>query len=207
MGKFLKKLLIVLSILLVVGFSLFLLRKPIMKAVGYALVYEDPSVVVDAAFILSSNPNERCEYAAELYHRKLFPLVITMGESVNASLLAMDIHQTDAQLARMVLMREGVDSAAIRTINRGSSTYEESEQILGYASREGFQQIMIISSQFHTRRIKKVFKKKFKDAGIDVIIKGAPPKRYEVDHWWENEEAMINVNNEYVKLLYYSWKY
>ncbi|MEM7371233.1 MAG: YdcF family protein [Bacteroidota bacterium] len=207
MGKFFKKLLIFLSILLVVGFSLFLLRFTILKGIGYSLIYEDPNVEVDAAFVLSSSPNERCEYAAELYHLNLFPLVITMGESVNPSLLAMNIQQTDAQLARTVLIRSGVDSTAIRVINRGSSTFEESEQILGYATREGFQSIMIISSQFHTRRIKKVFKKKFKQAGIDVVIKGAPPKRYEVDHWWENEEAMINVNNEYVKLLYYGWKY
>ena len=145
--------------------------------------------------------------AADLYHRNLFPLVITMGESINPSLAALEIDLTDAQLTRNVLLDAGVDSSAIRVINRGTSTYEESEQILGYATREGFQRIMVISSQLHTRRVKKVFKTKFKNAGIDVVIKGAPPLSYEIDHWWESEEAMIYVNNEYMKLLYYGWKY
>lgn len=205
--KFLKKLFITLAILILVGLGIYLLRRPILKGIGYALVYEDPSVEVDAAFVLSSNAIERGELAADLYHRNLFPLVITMGEGVNPSFASVDMSFTDAELTKEVLLQSGVDSSAIRVINRGTSTYEESEQILGYASREGYQQIMIITSQLHTRRVKRVFKKKFKNAGIDVIIKGASPLRFEIDHWWENEEAMINVNNEYVKLLYYSWKY
>lgn len=205
--KFFKRLLITLTILLVLVAGLYLFRKPILKGIGYSLVYEDSSVKVDAAFILSSSPTERGELAADLYHRNMFPVIFTMGEAINPSLAAINIQQTDAELTKRYLVQLGVPDSLVRAINRGTSTYEESEEILGFANAKGFEHIMIITSQLHTRRVKNTFKKKFSDSGIEVVIQGASPNNYDIDHWWESEEAMINVNNEYVKLLYYRWKY
>ena len=207
MKKFLVRLLWTLGILLVTGAILYFARVPIMKGFGKLLIKEDANTEVEAAFVLSSNALERGKLTADLYQRKLFPRVVTMGEGINASLLAMGIERTDAQVARQVLIDLGVDSSAIRTINRATSTYEESEQILGYADREGYHHIMVITSKFHTRRVKKVFGDKFRAKGIEVIVKGAEPENYEIDRWWESEEALIFVNNEYIKHLYYWWKY
>ncbi|MEM7655496.1 MAG: YdcF family protein [Bacteroidota bacterium] len=207
MKKFFKRFFFTLATTLVLVAILFALRVPILKGIGYALIHDDPAVEVDAAFVLSSNAYERSRTAADLYHRNLFPTVITLGEGVNQSLKAMGIETTEAEVSRTALLSFGVDTAAIRTINRATSTYEESEEILGYADREDYQHIMIISSKFHTKRVKKVFEEKFKARGIEVLVKGADPLNYEIDRWWESEEALIFVNNEYIKRLYYWWKY
>ena len=207
MARFLRRLLRTLLVLLVIGGLLFLLRKPIMRGVGYLLIKEDNPTQVDAAFVLSGQALERSKMAHSVYQRELTPLLITTGSYVNPSFEALGMAMPDAELNRDALLRLGVDSAAIRLLPRGTSTWEESEEILGYSLREDFKRVMIISSRFHTRRLNAVFRQKFKANGIDVVIQGADPVDYTIDQWWETEQGLIFVNNEYVKLLYYWWKY
>ncbi|GAB4425263.1 MAG: hypothetical protein OHK0039_42910 [Bacteroidia bacterium] len=207
MRRFFRRLLRWILVLTILVGTLYLLRKPMLRGVGQFLIAEDASAEVQAAFVLSGDAYERCKYAATLYEQRLFPVVVAMGGNKSRDLLALGIERSDAMLAREALMAFGVDSAAIRTFEQGTSTYEESEQILGYAIREDLHSIMVISSRLHTRRISRVFGPKFRAAGIEVVIKGADPVRYEIDRWWESEEGLIFVNNEYLKLLYYALKY
>lgn len=207
MLRFLKKLLYVLAGLFLIFLILYLARVPILRGMGNALIKEDTVMPVDATFVLSGNSNERCVKAAELYKEDLTPLVIATGGGINQAILAYGLEITDAELARKALRRYGVDSVDIRAISRGTSTFEESEQILGYAQREGFSRIIVVTSKFHTRRVRKVFRKKFRDMGIDVIVVGADPEEYDLNEWWTSEPAMIFVNNEYAKTLYYWLKY
>jgi hypothetical protein len=30
---------------------------------------------------------------------------------------------------------------------------------------------------------------------------------FSVNDWWRHEEGLLMLNNEYVKLVYYHWKY
>lgn len=205
--KTFKRWLIALLILAVLLTGIFLLRGPILKGVGAYLIKEDTEVRVDAAFVLSGNAYERSVKAKEMHEKGYAPLLTATGEGINDNLLALGIDISDAELGRDALIRLGVDSTAIRMLRVGTSTQEESEAILGYAKELGYQRIMIISSRFHTRRIQRVFKRKFKQAGIDVFVIGAAPRDYNTSRWWESEMGMIFVNNEYMKLLYYSWKY
>jgi uncharacterized SAM-binding protein YcdF (DUF218 family) len=152
---------------------------------------------------------ERCLVGADLYQRGLTPLVIPTGEGINPTLEAMGMRIMDAEVGRHALLEMGVDSSAIRVLKQGTSTFEESEEILGYCRGQEFKRIAIISSKFHTRRIQGVFQDKFHAAGIEVMVRGADPlpDTYEIDQWWESESGLIFVNNEYMKLLYYALKY
>ncbi|RMG73395.1 MAG: YdcF family protein [Bacteroidetes bacterium] len=207
MSRFFRRLLRTLLVVAVLGGLLFLLRKPIMRGAGHLLIKEDTPVQVDAAFVLSGQAYERSPKAMEVYERGLTPLVITTGSYINPSFEALGMDLPDAELGREALLRLGIDSAAVRTLSRGTSTWEESEEILGYSLREDFSRVMIISSRFHTRRLQSVFRNKFKSNGIDVVIQGADPVDYTIEAWWESEHGLIMVNNEYLKTLYYWLKY
>ena len=121
----------------------------------------------------------------------------------------MDLTLNDALVGQKALWDEGVDSAAVQPLQRGTSTFEESEEILGYSVAEGYRSIIVVSSKFHTRRIRSVFKDKFKAEGIDVVVIGAnpAPDTYTIDEWWLDEQGLIFVNNEYVKSVYYWLRY
>ncbi len=207
--KFLRRALRITFILAALGLLMFLLRRPLMQGIGHWLIKEDTLQQVEATFVLSGAAEERCTLAADLYRRGFTPLIIPTGEGINPTLEAVGMSIMDAEVGRQALLRMGVDSSAIRVLKRGTSTFEESEEILGYSRREEFRRVMIISSKFHTRRIQGVFKDKYHQEGIEVVIRGADPlpDTYAVDQWWQSESGLIFVNNEYMKLLYYALKY
>ena len=203
----LRKYLILLAIPIIVGILLYLFRIQLLQFVGNFLIKEDTTVKVDAAYILSGNNLERSMEAAELWKMGYFPAVYPMGANINGNLEIIGQELADAQLIQLSLIQLGVAPEQITIIEEGTSTLEESEAILGNAKARGYKRIMIITSKFHTRRTRGVFRKKFEQAGINVFIKGANPIHYELDRWWEAEEGLIFVNNEYVKLLYYALMY
>lgn len=206
MKKRAKKWGIRLGILLILLTTLFFLRKPIMRGMANFLAKTDAPVQVDAAFVLSGAAKERTIKAIDLYPA-FAPKIITTGEMVSQSLQALGHHYTGSEVMRDALYAGGVDSTAVSILPKGTSTYEESEEILGYAIGSDFKRIMIISSLHHTRRIHNVFTEKFRDAGIEVNIQGASPIEYDPAQWWLSEEGLIFVTNEYLKLLYYWWRY
>jgi len=206
MKKFLSRLTkILLGFILLFGI-IYLARNPILRGIGNYLIVEDTSQSVDAAFILSGSVIERTQEAMKAYRIEA-PILICMGETISSDLKAYGVIRTDAELERDALIRQGADSMDVRMLKRGTSTFEESEEILGYAFAEDFDRIMIISSKFHTRRIDKVFRDKFRERGIEIVIRGSDPISYKTDTWWQEESGMIFVTNEYLKLLYYAYKY
>ena len=207
MLKFLKKLIyFVLSIFMTLVL-LYLVREPLLRGVGKLLIAEDTPMPVEAAFILSGYVLERCTAGAEVYKQGMTPKLIVTGENTNQALQAVGMEITEAELAYRALRKLEVDSAAIEVIERGTSTFEESDEILGISQTRGYSRIMIITSKFHTRRVRSVFRDKFREAGIEIILRGAEPLEYDIDRWWESESAMIFVNNEYIKAVYYWLKY
>ena len=50
-------------------------------------------------------------------------------------------------------------------------------------------------------------KQTMKDAGVDLIIRAAKNSRFNELEWWKTEEGLIAINNEWIKTLYYWWKY
>lgn len=202
-----KKLLVFFGILLLVLVLGYLLRAPILRGVGNFLVSEDEINRVDAIFMLSGGPSERAQEAAAIYKRGHTPIVITTGSGERDALKIMGISMTDAELGKNALVQLGVPDSLVRTLKQGTSTFEEAEQILGYAQQVGYTRIGIVTSKFHTRRTRWTFRKRFQGSGIDVFTVGAPPETYNLSRWWEYEESLIFVNNEYVKLLYYFWAY
>ncbi|WNJ18836.1 YdcF family protein [Pontibacter sp. G13] len=205
--KFLKRLLRWFLALAILGVLLFALRVPIMKGIGGVLISEDTPQPVDAIFVLSGLSLERAPLAAEYWREGLSERIVAVGSNVNPALAGIGNPIPDAQLSAKILLDLGVDTTDVFILEQGSSTWEESEAILGYANREDLHKVMIISSKFHTRRIRSVFFQKFKSDGIDVVVVGADPLDYDIDRWWEFETSLIFVNNEYIKMLYYWIKY
>jgi uncharacterized SAM-binding protein YcdF (DUF218 family) len=89
----------------------------------------------------------------------------------------------------------------------GTSTWEEAELVAGYCEREGYKVVLVVTSQFHTRRTRQVFRQALRAVGVDVTVIGAPPSEYSTDAWWESEKGLLFVYDEYIKLIYYWLKY
>ncbi len=206
---FTKKRIIWLSIPLLFILLLFLFRFSILRGIGNYLVYEDPIEKVEAIFVLSGSPDTRAWEAAKWIKQGYSNLVVCTGQEIAipyAEEFGMDTLFTP-DLTKRFLMADGVDSTKIEILFKGTSTFEEFEAIRDFCKARKMKTIMVISSNFHTRRISKVFTRQLKKEGIRVIIRGAEEPEFNPNLWWKNESGLIFVNNEYVKLFYYAFKY
>ena len=186
---------------------IYLLRFPVMRAMGSLLITQDEPVHVDAIYALGGASLERGTEAARLFNAGWGGRVVTTSSMVPTIYMADGIDRTEAEVTRDVAIRNGVPAAQCFALNKGTSTKEEADAILAMALDGGQDTIMIVSSLFHMRRIRFVFRDRFRDAGIEVVLRGAPSVLFEEERWWEKEEGLMMCQNEYVKLLYYWWNY
>ncbi|MGI8892544.1 MAG: YdcF family protein [Bacteroidia bacterium] len=203
----LRKILISIAVLFLFLFIIFLLRTPILKAAGNYLIKEDLLEKSEAIFVLSGDPYDRGRQAQILFEKGYAPVVIATGENVSHNLKALGIDYAESDLTRHYLINNGMDSTYIVMIRKGTSTIEEASVIIDYAKVNSLNKVIVVSSLFHTRRIHAFYHPLFKKANIDLIVQGAPSSLYNEQEWWTKEDGMIMVNNEYVKLAFYSIKY
>lgn len=198
------KLLLFMAGLLVLAF---MARYRILHAMGRCLIKEDVPVHADAIYVLGGAPYDRGTAAAALLLHEVAPVAYATGSNHASILKAEGRLVTEAALTRMAAVRAGADPARILPFPYGTSTFEEAQGVLYHAQRIGADTIVVLTTDFHTRRVGKVFRKRFEASGIHVLVSSTPSTEYDVDHWWESEQGLLMVNNELVKSLFYALRY
>lgn len=202
-----RKRLISILLLSLIIISVYLFRFQLLFVIGDFLVKQNPLEKSDAMFVLSGRPFERGIAAMNIFFDGYADSVICMGSTIPQDISALGYNYTEAELIKHFLChRMQIPENVVITLLEGSSTYEESEAILEYAIEHKLKKIIIVSSSFHTRRIQQTFRNKFEDKGIQIIVRGHAAK-HKAQNWWKEEHELINVNNEYIKLMYYKLKY
>ncbi|MDZ4822134.1 MAG: YdcF family protein [Flavobacteriales bacterium] len=174
---------------------------------GNYLVCEDALQKTDAIVVLGGNSYERGMEAANVYVQFPGTTILCTGGNVPMQLLAFDTMMYEAQLTRMLLHKHHVPATSVVALTTAHSTRDEAFELLDYCRNEKINSLTIITSNFHLRRTRNTFEGIFKDAGIELRFHGAPAAAFKPDTWWQDEEGLITVNNEFVKLIYYWWKY
>ena len=201
-----KKLLLFIGIPVFVLLLLFLFRYSLMRGAANFLVCEDSPSQTQIVFVLSGAPQERSLKAKELFKNGFCKKIICTGANHPQDFAALGMDMTEGELTKVALTRLNVPDSLIEVLKEGTSTAEESDAILKYCLEKKINQIEIVSSKFHTRRVRSVFKEKFSEKNIEVKIIGAPAVGYDENKWWDSEYGLIALNNEYVKLFYYLFK-
>jgi uncharacterized SAM-binding protein YcdF (DUF218 family) len=188
--------------------ALYIFREAIFQRLGNYLIFSQPPKKAEAIFVLAGHPIERGRKAAELYQGGFAPKVICTGGAQDSILLLFGVKATESAITRQQLLKLGVSSSAITLVPRGTSTYEECDAILDYCRTKGLKRILVVSSLFHTRRVGRTLSRLVRERdSTRWQIVGAPAIQYQESQWWKSEHGLIFVNNEYVKLLYYTLKY
>lgn len=190
---------------MVLGFS-FLFRYAILRSIGNFLIVGEEPQKSEILFVLSGSPVDRGTEAVKIYNAGYVRKIICTGGNKPADLSALGLDYFESQLTKSEIIRSGVPDSVVQLISEGTSTREESDVVLNYCMQHNIRSCIVLSSAFHTRRVRGVFKKKFAKENISVTICAAPASGYREDAWWESEAGLISVNNEYVKLVYYILK-
>ncbi len=205
---FSKRRFIWIAIILLIPLLLFLLRIPILQGVGHALIVENQPEQVEVVFILGGASFDRGNAAAGMLQQGLASQVVCLGENVPTIFKAMDLPPvTESEITRSNVIRNGVDSSRVKLLTKGTSTREEVQAIIAHCRQNNITRSIVIGDKFHTRRIRSVIDELSPENGQEFLIIGAPSSVYSEEEWWRSEEGMIMVNNEYMKLVYYWFKY
>lgn len=193
--------------LLVFGVLLYVFRAPVLRSFALFLIQEDSLQRADAIFVLSGAGYERGNETEKIYRAGYSQVIVCTGANPQIQFKVFGIDTLESEVTIADLKRLAVPDSVIVKLPEGTSTREESEIILNYCLTNKLKRVMIVSSRLHTRRVNKVFREKFENAGVQLVVRGAPALSFDEMFWWQSEDGLINVNNEWVKTIYYWWKY
>lgn len=185
----------------------FLVRNPILQSIGGFLIVEDEVENMAYAFVLSGQALERGSKAAQLLSSGVVEKVVCTGANQPPDLAVYESDLLESDLTQMQILKNFSDSSRVLLLQVGTSTFEEAAAILVFCQENNINEALIITSKFHTRRAKSIFKKQFKNQNINIYFSGADSMMYNESEWWKSEYGLIALNNEYVKLFYYFFKY
>ena len=144
---------------------LYLARHPLLRLAGGWWVVSDPLQHADAIVVLGDDnfSGDRAARAAELFQAGWAPQVVASGRMLRPYAGVADLIARDLQA-------KGVPAAAIVTFaHHADSTRSEAEALRGLVAQRHWHRILVVTSNYHTRRARYIFRKVFpSDVSISV---------------------------------------
>ena len=73
--------------------------------------------------------------------------------------------------------------------HNADSTKEEAHKLLPFMQEHGIKQIIVVTSNYHTRRAKKVFKEVWADSDVQFSIAAADSPKFHPAEWWKRRSS------------------
>ena len=179
---------VLLALLLLVTHALWL------SALGRYLVDSDAPAPADAVVVLAGDlTGKRLVSGANLVARGLAPKVLVSGPNG-----LFGAYESDFAIDYAV--RRGYpESYFIAVHNKSKSTEQEAAAILPELRRLGAHRVDIVTTNFHTRRARKVYHAMAPDLELHVIA--AEDDTFKPDSWWLDRENRKTFLMEWMKTV------
>jgi uncharacterized SAM-binding protein YcdF (DUF218 family) len=193
--------LVSLLFLAVFVFAMYAARRPLLRLAGESWVVEDSLQPADALLVLSDDNffADRATRASELYRQKLAPVIVASGRRIrpNAGI---------AELMEHDLIERGVPKEQIlRFPQDGDNTREEAYALAGFAASHGWHSVIVVTSNYHTRRARYIFERVFPPR-ISVRVASARDGDFDVERWWESRKSLKLFTRELAGMLVAIWE-
>ena len=192
---------VALLFLAVLCLVIYLARHPLMRFAGEGLVVEDQLERSDAIILLSDDNfyADRATRAAELYRQNLAPTVVASGVRLRpyagiSELMTHDLVERGVPKERVVPFPQDADN-----------TREEAEALKTLARQKGWKSVIIVTSNYHTRRARYIFRKEF-PADIKVAMASARDADFDPSNWYEHRRARQRFEHEVLGLFLAHWE-
>jgi uncharacterized SAM-binding protein YcdF (DUF218 family) len=177
------------------GFLLlvWLFRKNLLTAAGAALVEDDGTQKMQAAVVLGGDEGcERILKAGSLARAGYVPFVIVSGPA------AFGIHECDLTIS--YAEQKGFPAEYFQPFpNDFTSTRDEADGIGQFLHSRGLRRVLLVTSNYHTRRAARLFRRENRD--LDVRVVPAPDRSFSPDSWWQNREGRKTFLLEWTKTV------
>jgi uncharacterized SAM-binding protein YcdF (DUF218 family) len=180
---------------------IYLLRHPLMRLVGSFWVVDESPEVSDAIVILGDDnyAADRAARAAELFRSGRAPRIIASGRYLRP-------YASVAQLEEHDLTERGVPlSAIVRLEHHAQNTRDESIAISRLLSTRGWKRVLLVTSNYHTRRSRYICEREF-PPGTVLRVVAARDSDYDPDTWWSTREGIKIFFHEALGMLVALWE-
>lgn len=199
-GGIISKLIVLLAFLLVL-FVLYLLRGPIFREMASLWIVDEAPTSADAILVLADDDywGSRVQRAAELFHERVAPVVVASGHMLRPYAGTGDFMMHD-------LNERGVPPAAIIVVkHQATDTQEESQALRAVVVEHGWKHVVVVTSNYHTRRARYIFRSVF-PARVIVYVAAANDPEFDPVNWWQRRSGIRSFAHELVGMVVAMWE-
>jgi hypothetical protein len=185
--------------------GLYLVRRPVLRAAGWALVINEPVEPADVIVIALGSDGAGVLEAADLVHGGVATRVAVFAELpdniVDQEFLRRGIAYENAA-ARSIQALKLLGVGNVEQMPRYvSGSEDEGTALAEWCGRHQFRSVVVVSSSDHSRRLRRVLRRAMKDQPTRVTVHCARYSRFDPDRWWETHDGTRIELEELEKLL------
>ena len=177
------------------------------------LIVRSATSNADAIVVLagSSTYVERTQHAAQLFNQGLAPRIILTNDNIRSGWSVEEQRNPlFVERAAEELKRQHVPADKIEIVpGTVSSTHDEALRIRDYTRERGWHSILVVTSAYQARRALWTLRRTFTGSDMKIGLDAAAPGQQSPRPatWWFGRLGWKLVAGEYVKIIYYYFKY
>ena len=191
MNRALRILALVLAAAVVLGF---IFHNAVLAGLGSYLVKADAPEKADIALVLAGDgAGNRILTAAQLVRRGYVSRVLVSGPSGIYGYYECD-------LAIPFAVKAGYpESYFLHFENDARSTQEEAHDAIARLHQLGVHKVLLVTSDYHTRRAGKIFRSAAPD--LQFVVVAAPDISFTAGGWWHSRQGQKTAFTEWLKIV------
>ncbi len=167
----------------------------LMANAGRWLVLDQAPIRSDVIIVLGGGPVHRVQTAAQLCQRGYAPKLLFTGGSPCGD------QESQAQTMARQAEPMGIARAAMLLEDRSLSTLENAQRTLPVLLEHNMTTALIVSSDYHMRRVAMLFNRVYRGHGIHLTYVAASDPAFSRPRWWSTAPSRRLTISEYAKLL------
>ena len=171
-------------------------RNPLLGAAGAYLVNATPPQPADVILVLAGDHyGNRILEAGKLVRQGLAPRALISGPSG-------EYGSYECDLAIPFAVRHGYPESYFGHLEHDArSTAEEAAAVVPALRKTGARRVLLVTSDYHTRRAGYVFRRAAPD--LEFIVVAAPDSDFSAQGWWRSREGRKIALYEWMKTVAY----
>ena len=167
---------------------------------GNFLIVSDDLKKSVAIVVFSGDNGFRTEVGVELLKKGYGDYLILSGGKVYDDV-------TMAELMKNHAIKLGVDENSIILENKSETTSDNAKFTKKIIEENNFESIILVTSDYHTRRAKATMEKALEDViingkKVEVFVRPSAEEKF-TTRWWTSGNSVLIIISEYLKLVGY----
>ena len=193
-----------LTLALIAGllFLVYLAHDPILRAFIEWWIVDEAPEEVQAIVVLSGDSvfGDRLRHGADLYRQGYAVRLILSGRAIRSNF-------SEAELMEREALAQGVPAGALLLVRHtDDSTLEEALALRQFLAEQEIRSIIVVTSNFHSRRARKIFRRVMRQTGVQVRVSASSDVRFNPRRWWKTRTGRKQMVLELLKFLNTLWE-